>query len=354
MGKIRVAVNGYGTIGKRVAEAIMLQPDMELVGIAKTRPDYSVLLASRNGIPVYVPEERIRLFAEAGIKVSGTIEDMAREADVVVDATPAGVGALYKPLYERIGVKTIFQGGEKPDIVESSFNSYCNYEECFDKNYVRVVSCNTTGLLRLLCTLNSIGRIRKVRATIVRRAADPKEDKKGPINSIKPNPVAIPSHHGLDVKTVLKNLDIITTAVIVPTTLMHLHIVNILFENPVKKEDIIDALSRRKRIALINAKLTGIDSTAKIVEAARDLGRKRYDVPELIIWEDSIHVSGNEVILMQAVHQESIVVPENIDALRAVTGLISRPEESIKITDQTLGIGVFQDSFLGPNRNTLG
>jgi glyceraldehyde-3-phosphate dehydrogenase (NAD(P)) len=33
---IRVGVNGYGTIGKRVADAGAAQPDMELAGVAKT------------------------------------------------------------------------------------------------------------------------------------------------------------------------------------------------------------------------------------------------------------------------------------------------------------------------------
>ncbi len=348
MGKIKIAVNGYGTIGKRVAEAVMLQPDMELIGIAKMKPDYAALLAYRMRVPIYTSREHIKLFENNGIRVAGTIEDMLREADVVVDATPAGIGAKYKPLYEKYGVKALFQGGEKPDIAEVSFNSYCNYDECLDKKYIRIVSCNTTGLLRLLCSLNIYNKIRRVRTTIVRRAADPKEDKKGPINSIKPNPVTVPSHHSIDVKTVLRDLSIITTAVIVPTTLMHLHIVNIEFENPMTREDIINTLSSRRRIALVNAELTGLDSTAKIIEAARDLGRKRCDVPELIVWEDSIHVSGNEVILMQAVHQESIVVPENIDAIRAITGIVRDPEESIRITDQTLKIGIFHEMFSIP------
>jgi len=32
---IKVGINGYGTIGKRVAEAVTLQDDMEIVGIVK-------------------------------------------------------------------------------------------------------------------------------------------------------------------------------------------------------------------------------------------------------------------------------------------------------------------------------
>lgn len=30
---LKVAVNGYGVIGKRVADAVVLQEDMELVGV---------------------------------------------------------------------------------------------------------------------------------------------------------------------------------------------------------------------------------------------------------------------------------------------------------------------------------
>ncbi len=37
---IKVGINGYGTIGKRVAEAVTLQDDMEIVGIVKTKPTY--------------------------------------------------------------------------------------------------------------------------------------------------------------------------------------------------------------------------------------------------------------------------------------------------------------------------
>jgi glyceraldehyde-3-phosphate dehydrogenase/erythrose-4-phosphate dehydrogenase len=34
MNKIRVAVNGYGVIGRRVADAVTLQEDMEVAGVA--------------------------------------------------------------------------------------------------------------------------------------------------------------------------------------------------------------------------------------------------------------------------------------------------------------------------------
>jgi glyceraldehyde-3-phosphate dehydrogenase (NAD(P)) len=56
-----------------------------------------------------------------------------------------------------------------------------------------------------------------------------------------------------------------------------------------------------------------------------------------VVWKDSIAVVDGEVFVTQAIHQEAIVVPENIDAIRAMFELASK-EESIKITNESLGI----------------
>jgi len=57
----------------------------------------------------------------------------------------------------------------------------------------------------------------------------------------------------------------------------------------------------------------------------------------VVFFEGSIHSSNGEIFLTYAVHQESIVVPENIDAVRAMSGLKEK-EESISLTDSTLGL----------------
>ena len=36
MGVIKVAINGFGTIGKRVADAVDSHDDLEVVGVTKT------------------------------------------------------------------------------------------------------------------------------------------------------------------------------------------------------------------------------------------------------------------------------------------------------------------------------
>jgi len=338
MGAVRVAVNGFGTIGKRVADAVSLQDDMKVVGVVKRTPDYGALYALHKGYPLYVPnEDALKNFEKVGLRVAGFLDELLEKADIVVDATPGGQGMKNKKIYKKYNIKQIYQGGEKPEVAEISFSSLCNYDEALGKNSARVVSCNTTGLLRLICSLKSTLRIQQVRAVLIRRAADPREIKKGPINSIVLNPPRLPSHHALDVKTVLPNLDIVTAAVVVPTTLMHVHYVTVkLREEGVTRDDVIKILDEARRIVLVSSGKTGIKSTAQLIEAARDI-RLRSDIPELVVFEDSINVDGDEIMLFQAVHQESIVVPENIDAIRALFNLASA-EASIRKTDSSLGL----------------
>ncbi len=335
---VRVGVNGFGTIGKRVAYALLNVGGVDLVGVVKKTPDYSAMQAAKAGIRIYTPgEKEARAFEEAGLRVEGTLEDLLGSVDVIVDATPNGVGESYKPLYTKAGVKQVYQGGEKAGVAEVSFSSLCNYGEAVGRGSVRVVSCNTTGLLRLICTLDKAFGVEKVRAVLIRRAADPKEVKKGPINSINLNPPSIPSHHAHDVKTVVPKIDIVTAAVVVPTTLMHVHHVTLRLADKPSRDEVLEVLARAPRIIVVDAGLTGLKSTAQLIDAAREV-RRRADIPELIVFKDSITLDDRELMLFQAVHQESIVVPENVDAIKALTGMAEDGETAIKETDRELGL----------------
>ncbi len=334
---VRVSVNGYGTIGKRVADAISRQDDMLLVGVSKTKPDYGALLAVSKGYDLYVPEDRVEAFENAGVKIAGTIDEMLEKSDVVIDALPGKQGVSMKPLYEKYGVKQVFQGGEKPGVADASFSTLCNYDETKGLKSLRVVSCNTTGLLRLICTLNREFSVKRVRATLIRRGADPREVKKGPINAIVLNPPTLPSHHGEDVKTVIPGLDIMTSAVAVPTTLMHVHSVLLELEHDTMREEVLRVLDEAPRIIVVSSESLGIKSTAELIEVARDL-RYRNDIPELVVFEESVTVNSREVMLFQAVHQESIVVPENVDAVRALMNLADGWRDTLEKTDKNLGL----------------
>ncbi len=333
---IKVAINGYGTIGKRVADAVSLQDDMKVVGVTKTKPDFEAKLAAKR-YPLYVAiPENAEKFEKAGVKIEGTIEDLLEKVDLVVDCSPNKVGAQNKPMYEKAGVKAIFQGGEKKDVAEISFNALANYDKAVGKNFVRVVSCNTTGLTRVIHLIKEMYSIKKVRATMIRRVVDPKEDKKGIVNGIIPDPVKLPSHHAEDVKTVLPDVNIVTTAYKVPTTLMHLHSISIELNEKADIKDVISRFEEEPRILLVSEN-DGFTSTAKVIEYAREF-RKRYDLFENVIWRESINFEDNELYITQAIHQEAIVVPENIDAIRAMFEIASK-EDSIKKTNETLEIG---------------
>ncbi|MEM0140724.1 MAG: type II glyceraldehyde-3-phosphate dehydrogenase [Thermoplasmatales archaeon] len=332
---LKVGINAYGTIGKRVADAISKQSDMKISGVVKAHPNYMSHVASKR-FKLYVPDrDALKAFEEAGIAAQGTIDDLIEESDLIVDATPEGEGEKYKAIYEKARKKALFQGGEEHELTGFSFNAYANYSEAWGRDYVRVVSCNTTGLIRTIYPLTEFGKI-KVRANLVRRATDPDDYTKGPINSIVPD-LKIPSHHGPDVASVIKGLDIQTMAVKVPTTLMHLHFVHVEFPREVKKEEIISRWSGLKRIAFVSGK-DGVKSTSQIMDVARETGRERSDLYEIILWKDSVSVRGNELFYYQAVHQESDVVPENVDAIRSMFQLKDK-DSSIEETDRTLRIG---------------
>ncbi len=335
MSKVKVAINGYGTIGKRVADAVTMQDDMEIVGIAKTRPNYEAFIAHDKGYNVYTLEGRVDDMKEAGIPASGTVEDMVAEADLVVDCTPGGIGEKNKLMYEKAGIKAIWQGGEDHELAGCSFNANANYAEALGRDFVRVVSCNTTGLCRVIYPLDQEFGVNKVRVTLMRRSADPGDVKKGPINAIIPNPIKLPSHHGPDVRSVMPHINISSTAVKLPTTLMHLHTLNIELDRDCSSDDVRELFAKQPRIRLIGQ---GIGSTAEIMELGKDIGRPRGDMWENCIWKDSVTIYEGELYFFQGIHQESDVIPENIDAIRAMMELETDGARSIEKTNKAMGI----------------
>jgi glyceraldehyde-3-phosphate dehydrogenase (NAD(P)) len=266
---------------------------------------------------------------------AGTIEEMIEKADLVVDCTPGGVGEGNKPLYQKAGVKAIWQGGESHTLTGFSFNAASNYDKALGRDLVRVVSCNTTGLCRVISPIDRELGVKKVRVTIARRAADPNDIKKGPINAIVLDPVKLPSHHGPDVMSVLPQINITSTALKIPTTLMHMHVVNMEVNTDCTAETIKKIFSSQSRIRFVGQ---GITSTAEIMEVARDIKRPRNDMWENCIWPESITVNEKELYFFQAIHQESIVVPENVDAIRAMMELESDGAKSIEKTNKAIGL----------------
>lgn len=332
----RIAVNGIGTIGKRVAAAVQKQPDMELAGIADVAATGEMRTVTNEGplsaVPVYgANAEGAQALEEDGIEVDGVLKDALGGVDVVVDATPKGIDAQNKGnIYEAHGVKAIFQGGAANDIAPVKFNANANFEEARGEDFVKVVSCNTTSLCRLMNAMDERFGVDETVASLVRRGGDPKQDSRGPINSVIPVHT-VPSHHAPDVQAVMPGLDITTLAVKVPTTIAHVHMVNVEVEDEPSREDVLDVLEETERVELFSDG-EGYGSAARVIERMRDLNRPRYDMHAAGVWRETVAVDGGTVYWVNMVHQESIAVPDNIDAIRSMMEMEEK-QESMRRTD---------------------
>lgn len=336
--KIRVAVNGYGVIGKRVADAVRAQPDMKLAGVGDVISDYRIRTAVVKAIPVYASiADKAEAMERAGIPVTGALDDLLGEVDVVVDATPKGIGARNLERYREAGVKAIFQGGEKHDLTGHSFVAQANYQTALGRHATRVVSCNTTSTVRTLTALRDAGLLQKARGVLIRRATDPWEaDHSGIMNTVVPEP-NIPSHQGPDAKTVVPELDVITIAAKAAHTQTHNHYWIVTLAREASREEVLDAFRAAPRLAFIRMS-DGIVALNSTINLMQDLDRPRADMWEVAIWEDVLSVNGREVYYTYQVDNQAIVIPENIDAIRALYGQITEGRESIGITDEALGV----------------
>ncbi len=338
MKKIKVAINGYGVIGKRVADAVTLQDDMELTGICDVVTDWRIKMAEIRNYPVFGFDETFNnKMQEAGINVTGTLNDLLKEVDIIVDCTPKKIAAQNIPQYRNMGKKFIVEGGEKHETTGHSFSAENNYETAIGRESTRVVSCNTTSIVRTLTALKKAGLLKKARGILLRRATDPWESHlDGIINTLVPEK-DIPSHQGPDAQSVDPSLDVVTAAVKVPETLSHLHYWNVQLIRPTSKEEVLAAFLTSTRIALIEYG-EGLSANNAVKELMLALKRPYGDMYEVALWKDMLKVEGDELHYAYLVDNQAIVIPETIDAIRALTGIEQNAHHSIQKTNESLGI----------------
>ena len=334
----RVAVNGYGVIGKRVADAVVRQDDMVLAGVADIGTDWRPRMATHKGFRLFgaAPED-VTAMRQAGLETAGALADLLGQADIVVDCTPKRVAARNIELYRRLGLKFILQGGEKHEATGHSFVAEANYASAVGRASTRVVSCNTTSIVRTLTALQRAGLLRRARGTLLRRATDPWESHQGGImNTLVPEE-EIPSHQGPDAQSVVPELDVVTMAVKVPETLAHLHYWSVQLTRPVSKDEVLDAFRSSSRIALINTS-DGLTALNVVKELMADLGRQHDNLYEVALWADMLRVQQDELFYAYMVDNQAIVIPETIDAIRALSGREPDASTSIEKTNAALGI----------------
>jgi glyceraldehyde-3-phosphate dehydrogenase (NAD(P)) len=335
---VRVGVNGYGVIGKRVADAVTSQPDMSLEGVSDVVTNWRTRMVGQKGFRLFgAADQHATAMRDAGLEVAGTLDSLLGQVDVIVDCTPKRIAAKNVETYRRRGIKFILQGGEKHAATGHSFVAECNYASAVGRDATRVVSCNTTSVVRTLTALKRGGLLRRARGTLLRRATDPWEShESGIMNTLVPEP-EIPSHQGPDAQTVDPELDVVTMAVKVPQTLAHLHYWSVQMTRPASKDDVLEAFRTSSRIGLIRMS-DGLVALNTVKELMADRGRPHDNLYEVALWADMLRVQRDELFYAYMVDNQAIVIPETIDAIRALTGAERDGTESIARTNAALGI----------------
>jgi glyceraldehyde-3-phosphate dehydrogenase (NAD(P)) len=322
MASVRVGILGYGVIGRRLADAVRRQPDMEVVGVAGPPGSPSLGVARTLGYAVFL----------GTLDGEGTLPELLARIDVLLDCTPAGVPARYRRLYDaHLDLPIVVQGGEKHNFGGVSFNSFANFGEATGRKRVRVISCSSTGGCRMVWILHRAFGLEQGFLSLWRRAADPGKPSKTPINAL--TPTLGQSHHAPDVLTVLPGLNLYSMSADCPTTLGHALTLQADLRRPATRAEVAAALERTPRV-LVGA---GLRSTADLAEYYQDLGRPRRDHPEIYVWAEGLHVEGRTVVVTFSVHMESITIPETVDCVRATLGLERDAWTSIRRTDAALG-----------------
>jgi glyceraldehyde-3-phosphate dehydrogenase (NAD(P)) len=337
---IKVGVVGYGVIGQRLADGVILQEDMELVGVAgNSKPTLAIRALKEKGMPynLYMASfENKELFDELDIPLSGTLEDLVQKCDVILDATRAGVGAKNKELYKKYNKKAIFQGGEKNEVADVFFHGYANYDKGVGKDFLKLTSCNTTGLIRTVDCLDKAFGVEKIAITIIRRVADPGDYHRGLTNALKVD--SAPSHQAVDLMTIMPHVQ--ATGILVHTPVTHGHIITVVasLKEDINKEQLLEVFKAHPRIRVVKI-ADGFQGNAALFKYARDLGNPRGDMYETAVFDETIVKSGTDIMFAINIPQEAVVIPESIDAIRAALKMQVDGNEAVSLTNKYLGMG---------------
>ena len=338
---VKVGVAGYGVIGQRLADGVALQKDMELVGIADLAPTLSIRALKEKGMPydLYLVDGADKAkFDALNIPVSGSFDDLLGKVDIMLDSSPGGVGAKNKEKYEKAGVKAIFQGGESNSVADVFFHGYANFDKGIGADYLKLTSCNTTGLIRSVDCLDRKYGLEKVAITIIRRVADPGDYHRGLTNALQMEKA--PSHQALDLMTIMPHIH--ATGILVHTPVTHGHIITVLASGKngkkLTKDMAMEAFKEHDRIRIVSL-AEGFLGNASLFRYARDLGNPRGDMYEIGLWEDSIVESGNDLMYAINVPQESVTIPETLDGVRAALKMQDSSKAATAETNRYLGLG---------------
>jgi glyceraldehyde-3-phosphate dehydrogenase (NAD(P)) len=296
-----IGVIGYGPTGKRVADAILLQPDFRLAGVFETDPQRAKVIRAR-GIPL----------------VDGDLIPWSAGCHVVVvcqeQVPELPTSAIYGP---EIGNHVPLYSGTTPPP---------------GTNRLRVPCADALALSRLLANLPLVER---VFCNSARRSGLATDSRNVLIDALEPLFVC-PSEDA-DVRELLapQIRDICIRRTRLPYTHSHLHHLKLDLAAPMTLDAVRHALLWSHRVRVAPGAVSFPD-TSRLQEYERDLESPRGDRLDVFVWEESIDVVGTTVYLTADVSPDAAPVLEIIDAVRS----LARPDLSMwnvaRLTDQSM------------------
>lgn len=330
----RVFVNGYGSIGRRVAALVGRDGEVELVGVGKASAR-GLERALADGQRVHVPEAALAGLGGRG--VAGSIESALDSCDLVIDCTPSGTGSANKAaLYEPRGLMAIYQGGEtihgSGAVSDTLFSSRTNYDSAIGKRHVMQGSCNVTGIGKVARPLAEAfaGRVARFDITLVRRWADIEQGGEVPDTiEMAPSP-----HHGEDVRAHMGgSVPIHVRALKVPTRQMHVHVLDARFAGDAPTPgEAHAALAGEAAVAV----LWGARGTREVREFAGATDALA-DTNMVHVHAEMTASRGDTLQVVYSDDQTGIVIPENHMLMQAM--LFGRPRgEALARTESLFGL----------------
>jgi glyceraldehyde-3-phosphate dehydrogenase (NAD(P)) len=380
--KLNAGFVGFdGTESKRAIPAIHQVKEAE--GIAG---DMNVLLRSPHAraksmltkftrlcdVRAFLTDEKDRAaWEKVGAGIDGSYDDFFEESDVIVVGTPEGQELPYVEASIAHDCNTMLLGGahreeilsdlvkkkvETPDKIREDlarefFFGLGNYDRFLKAapKLIQCTSCNTTGLCRTVLAAKPLG-LRAVLGNLDRRSGDPHN-----IVKLSPNAIQFGSgvgHQGTDAGTVFKDVKFSVRASKVPTTMPHVHQLNLVFDKKPTPDMLLEQLSKTRRVVAIPYEDIGKkhDWTSEILEAFVS-GFERPISPEIfeLLFSDAItpFELGDYTILQTVmfVEQMSLPVPNYVEAYLLFCGFpADRVHSSV---DKALGVvhGVWPDKL---------
>ncbi|ANP50333.1 hypothetical protein AVL59_12505 [Streptomyces griseochromogenes] len=303
---------GAGIIGKRLAAALSAPAGEQdtyaprLAGIALRGPN--IFATARPELPVFAADaraaERLR---EVGTEPKGDLDQLLASADIVVDCGPSRTGAGRSEVYAAHGVRAVFCGGERDARLGPLIHSALNPQVAARPGGLRVLSCNTTALARVLAGIGP-DDVRTLDATILRCSTDTDKATKGITNGAVL--ARDPSHHAADLRAVAPGPTVRTAAATVPMTAGHFLHVRLTLRAGLGAAEGLDRLRRAERVDV----LAGEEPvhTAQLKERSEAPWHDRYDVQIVPIGQPG----KDRLEFWLSLDNQAITIPETLDAIQ--------------------------------------